>query len=143
MRSATFSPFALCVGLVLLLFAPLPPTLTAQVQPPAGSTLDDYFCWKARVCNGIAIQGQCQGQGFVCVNVDETCGQTWGGCSWHYVWACYESCGEQCTHVQIQEIGWDCGPNCDWIFYNDCACACENLGPGTVEAGSYAQCVTQ
>ncbi len=107
----------------------------AQVQPSPWQPLQDHFCWKKRVCLGPALSGECQPQGFLCLA--GTCGS---GCTWSYVWACYEACEETCVHITRIEIGADCGPKCLWLSYNQCVCDCQELGTNTVEGGTYTLC---
>ena len=127
-------------ALLLSIVAVLQRAALAQVQPSLWQTLQDHYCWKKRVCTGAALVGQCQPQGVLCLS--GTCGDPGDGCSWSYNWAYYESCEETCTHVRWEEIGQDCGPECKWLSYNQCACACRGplLGVNTVEGGAYDQC---
>ena len=83
------------------------------VQPADGVTLQDYDCSKTFVCTGAAIYGMCKPQGFACRK--QTCGDT----------------------TQFPNDGCDC----ELLSYNQCACSCADAGPGTVEAGSYRQCL--
>jgi hypothetical protein len=112
----------------------------AQVQPPEGTALQDHWCWKQRVCRGIAEEGICRAVGNLCKSFNCGASHLYDGCEWSYVWACYPSCDEVCTYIKPEEWGWDCGPSCRWTSYNDCSCACADLGVTTFEAGYYKQC---
>jgi hypothetical protein len=121
-------------GLALL------PGLQAQNQPPPWTSLPDHWCWKVRVCTGSALVGLCQAQGALCHQ--GTCGKVPGdGCRWRYTWDCIPSCHDSCRHVIWQEISNDCGPDCELIAYNLCACSCMDLGINSVEGGEYDQCI--
>ena len=111
-----------------------------QQQPPLHTTLQDHVCWKVRLCTGVAVDGECEPHGLVCG--EGTCGaeSSPDGCSWYYDWSCNPSCDVTCTHVAIEGIGSDCGPKCKLICYNQCACACKDLGIDTVEGSVYDRC---
>lgn len=112
----------------------------AQVQPDEGTVLQDHWCWKQRVCRGIADEGRCEAVGNYCRALDCGSSNLHDECEWRYVWACYPSCGEVCTSIRPEEWGWDCGAGCKWTSYNKCQCACQDLGVNTFEAGFYRQC---
>ncbi len=130
----------LCVAMLAVLAGH--PIVIGQEQPPLGTTLQDYWCWKKHICRGASLTGQCVGAGFFCLEGEPSgcISKPGDGCHWSYLWACYPSCNELCTHVRVEEVGQDCGSACTWLSYNQCACSCQVLGVNTIEAGLYPQC---
>ena len=119
-------------------FGLLVSSMTAGGEQIGSAPLEDYSCWKVRLCTGVAAFGQCVPQGFICL--DGTCGDPGDGCSWYYDWECLPDCDAYCIRVRMDDVGSDCGPDCALVSYNLCACACEDLGVGTLESGPYPQC---
>lgn len=130
----------ICLMTLTVLAVFHPNGVKAQVQPPLNETLQDYWCWKQRVCRGIATVGECEEVGNLCRALNCGAPGTFDECRWKYVWACYPSCEETCTHVEPEEWAYNCGPRCKWLTYNHCACACNDLGVNTIEGGFYSQC---
>lgn len=133
-------PVGILVGLAVFGVVNQSGLKAQQVQPPLGTVLLDHWCWKQRVCRGIADEGECEAVGNYCRSLNCGSANVVDGCEWKYVWACVPSCGDRCTHIKPEEWGWDCGSACRWVTYNNCACACQDLGVNTFEAGFYSQC---
>jgi hypothetical protein len=116
-------------GLLVVMVAVLS-TAQSQVIPPGFyEPIEDFWCWKARFCTGAALLGECEPHGFTCHA--GTCGDPNvpnDGCSWIYKWACYESCEDTCMKVKRDEQSSNCGGSCVLLMYNQCACACSDLG---------------
>lgn len=55
----------LCVAMLAVLAGH--PIVIGQEQPPLGTTLQDYWCWKKHICRGASLTGQCVGAGFFCL----------------------------------------------------------------------------
>ena len=133
---------ACCSVMALFVGPSANPQVVEVVKPALGQTIAGSFCWKTKVCRGLAVAGECVPQGFICVS--DTCGRSGDdGCWWRYEWACFHACEswEVCTHVQLEEWDRDCGAKCRLTFYNNCPCACAGaLGPNTFEGDPYGRC---
>ncbi len=109
----------------------------SEARAQSSGVVYDAYCWKVRICSGASAQGICQPLGFFCGAGSCSPGAApSNGCSW----ACVDSCEESCFFGSQEETGTDCGPKCKWLSYNQCACACQDLGVGTVEGGAYSTC---
>lgn len=114
------------------------PVLQSDPDP----TYPNQDCIKMAVCRGLG-NGDCDPQGIVCL--DAGCAVVPGQgiadpCQWTYIYYCDGPTSHTCVHITLHELFTNCAPTCVVVSYNHCACACTNLGAGTVEGGAYRQC---
>lgn len=123
------------IGIVSTLFTGLSPGNDPAPEPY------NKWCWKQCYCSGAAVQGQCTPAGVFCVaNTCDSDISPFHGCLWKSRWTCVDSCDDFCWVGEQQYIATECGPECELLSYNQCACSCADLGANTVEGGVRREC---
>lgn len=124
---------------IVILCCRMLPAAWAQCQGQIGLAIEHTICFEARVCTGAAATGNCKPAGVFCIRSSCVPGPI-DGCWWSWNWACEKVPDWSCIQMEEHEISTDCGPDCQWLSYNQCACSCQDLGLNTVESGCYMSC---
>ena len=103
-----------------------------EVGPPDLGIHEDKKCERAVVCTGAAVVGQCQPQGLVCNAGISTCGQVQydaDGCNYKIEYDCVDEKDHKCQVISSPSnlMGFNCKGQCEWLFYNQCACSCSSV----------------
>ena len=104
-----------------------------------------YDSIKVRVCKGTAIERHCVGMGFFCDDDNSRIlnkGNSADGCRWTWIYDCDGPTLNRCQVRTTETLSMNCGPTCQLLSYNQCACSCSDLGGG-FEDGFHTSCDTE